>query len=426
MKRAGTIIKINILALVALPMLLLSTAIKLLAKAMEKLLLIFGIVIITAVLALILELMKTPGETLQGILMLILCLVIGGIFTAVFVWILSLISSVVMVGVTVVIGVFNVLYELVYKGYAVLYRICKRDYGIISREGSPFLNGLCCLIYSLLRGVNRLLILFVTHALKLAIAACVLIAGYSLLDMNAAIRRLFGVNLFRYLGLFSGYEIISGILLYLVVMVGICVVLVSLGIEWNEWGMEMRISTFDYEKYADRNEYQAQFDMDESAIADKKQMEKYQQYLNRFHTHMAEFEAFMKETEEVADGSENYLFRTARHEYIQKLTELAEKMKGFGRTATPEQLDPLLPWIEQLDKQKEDLIRQMERERRDQEAAAGGFFAGCTTESKLEKRYKALCKTYHPDMEAGDEETFKKIQAEYEKKKEEIERNAAD
>ena len=32
---------------------------------------------------------------------------------------------------------------------------------------------------------------------------------------------------------------------------------------------------------------------------------------------------------------------------------------------------------------------------------------------KLDKRYKALCKTYHPDAEGGDKETFQKMKDEY-------------
>lgn len=50
-------------------------------------------------------------------------------------------------------------------------------------------------------------------------------------------------------------------------------------------------------------------------------------------------------------------------------------------------------------------------------AAGSGFFAGCNTQEKLEKRYRALCKTYHPDSEAGDEDTFKIMTEEYERLK---------
>ena len=42
------------------------------------------------------------------------------------------------------------------------------------------------------------------------------------------------------------------------------------------------------------------------------------------------------------------------------------------------------------------------------------YFAGCDNYEKFIKRYKALCKIYHPDNGIGDEETFKMIQREYE------------
>lgn len=43
------------------------------------------------------------------------------------------------------------------------------------------------------------------------------------------------------------------------------------------------------------------------------------------------------------------------------------------------------------------------------------FFLGCNTEEELNKRYKSLCKVYHPDMPTGEEETFKRLNNEYER-----------
>lgn len=43
-----------------------------------------------------------------------------------------------------------------------------------------------------------------------------------------------------------------------------------------------------------------------------------------------------------------------------------------------------------------------------------GFFDGCNSQDSLDKRYKALCKIYHPDNANGDEEVFKCIVNEYE------------
>lgn len=48
------------------------------------------------------------------------------------------------------------------------------------------------------------------------------------------------------------------------------------------------------------------------------------------------------------------------------------------------------------------------------------FFRGCNTSEELTKRYRNLTKTFHPDLEAGDEETMKLINEEYERLKSEF------
>ncbi len=45
------------------------------------------------------------------------------------------------------------------------------------------------------------------------------------------------------------------------------------------------------------------------------------------------------------------------------------------------------------------------------------FFSGCEDMDTLNARYRNLCKTFHPDGNSGDEETFKKIQQAYENRK---------
>ena len=45
------------------------------------------------------------------------------------------------------------------------------------------------------------------------------------------------------------------------------------------------------------------------------------------------------------------------------------------------------------------------------------LFGHNMTDANDHQRYKALCRTYHPDAESGDEETFKRMQAEYEERK---------
>jgi len=41
-------------------------------------------------------------------------------------------------------------------------------------------------------------------------------------------------------------------------------------------------------------------------------------------------------------------------------------------------------------------------------------FAGCDNLDTLNARYRNLCKTFHPDGQSGDSDTFKKMHAAYE------------
>ena len=43
-----------------------------------------------------------------------------------------------------------------------------------------------------------------------------------------------------------------------------------------------------------------------------------------------------------------------------------------------------------------------------------GYFNGCKSEEEIKKRYRDLCKVFHPDSENGDQETFLKVKADYE------------
>lgn len=55
--------------------------------------------------------------------------------------------------------------------------------------------------------------------------------------------------------------------------------------------------------------------------------------------------------------------------------------------------------------------------------SGASFFRGCNTINELNKRYRNLAKTFHPDLEAGDEETMKQVNEEYERLKSEFTSN---
>ena len=56
--------------------------------------------------------------------------------------------------------------------------------------------------------------------------------------------------------------------------------------------------------------------------------------------------------------------------------------------------------------------RQMQ-ERKRSEAASPGFFSGCKDAASIKRRYRDLCKVYHPDAGNGSSEVFNKITEEY-------------
>ena len=58
-----------------------------------------------------------------------------------------------------------------------------------------------------------------------------------------------------------------------------------------------------------------------------------------------------------------------------------------------------------------------------QEQASQGFdfFAGCSSEADLKKRYRDLMKSFHPDGEIGDEDSVKQINDAYEEAKKRFE-----
>lgn len=62
--------------------------------------------------------------------------------------------------------------------------------------------------------------------------------------------------------------------------------------------------------------------------------------------------------------------------------------------------------------------RQMQ-ERKKSEAPSPGFFNGCKDAASIKRRYRDLCKVYHPDAGNGSSEVFNKITEEYNKLMEE-------
>lgn len=416
------ILKINLLSVIALPLLMLSTASKLLAKALEKFLIMLGTALVMLVVGILFEILKNPEGTQRDTFQIVLLVIGAVLLIAVIMYVLTLISSVCMIVIEFAIGLFNGIYEIVYTGYTALFEICQDDYELICYDASGVVMGLACLFYTILRVINRIIILFVSHALKIFILCSVLLVAGSLYQFHFAVNAELGIGLFAYLKLFSVYDILFAAALYLVCMAGIIVVLISLGIEWSEWGQEMDLATSDYGAFTEFISRSSE-NLSGNYISGKdkgreKNLERCQEYLDKLDEHVKGLNGFMQEVSALVENSSNQVLITNFGAYIAGIRELLEEVSQYEESIPKDVFEDWIPRIKNLDSLKKEILKQIQRYREERPNIAGtGFFAGCSTAEKLEKRYKALCKTYHPDGESGDEETFKQMKEEYEQLK---------
>ncbi len=416
------VIKINILALLALPLLLLATAAQMAAKAMKKAIAIIGTILVVLAIALMFEIVRDFGQAMEFIMILILCIILGGIISAIIFFLLSLASAVIMAVVGVVMGLLEGIYSVTYSGYTSLYHKCKMEYEEVSGDGNRFLYGLGCLFFTMVRIVNRVLIFFMTHALKLLVVCSLVLVVGGIYLIHAEVVETFGIGLPAYLKLFPAFEIVYGVVLYAAMTLGMCSVLISLGVEWNQWGIEMSLSTSHYDAYVKnvREQWQElQVDYEEVPDIDDKKRQQCMEAAEILERHIESFDDFVQELSPIIDSSDDYMLRSELSEYAGILQEISEKLSEYHGEVPLEVFEKYVSRIQEADKLKNSIRRRSEKaqERREESKGKGGFFAGCNSAGKLEKRYKALCKTYHPDNEAGDEETFKLIQTEYENMK---------
>lgn len=243
------IIKINFLALIALPLLIFSTFIKLLAKAMEKALVILRVFLLICGIVLVFEIVKNPNQVMEAVGYFLAFFIFFGIFAIIALVIIKLISSVIMATVNIFIRAMNTVYKRVYAGYTALYRICYMDYCML--DIPPSVKRGICFTYTLLWILNRLVVFFATHALKIMIVCNIGVVCYYAASVILYVYSEFNMNLFRYLKFYGSFDVIGEFILELVVLAGISAVLISLGKEWSEWGKEMRLSISDYETYVE-------------------------------------------------------------------------------------------------------------------------------------------------------------------------------
>lgn len=404
------VIKVNIYSIIALPFLILATVFKLVAKALQRLKVIFSMALITGVVLLIFAVLKDPGRIIEYIKSGLGIAVAFGIVLLVLKIAFSVVSFIMTTLYHLVIELFETLYRVTFGVYQNLELGCRNDFEYLRLTGPTFLYMVLCSLYVVLRLINFLIKAFINLSLLLFLISSAGFAFYLYYDTNRRIQETFGLTFAEYFSKFTTMSKVESVILYFILVADVFVVLVSLGLEWKEWANELTLGDDDYDRYAKQFEEYDEY-MDEIETEENEGYE----YFISVDEHLGDVTAFLGDVREAMELGDNPLLENACNEYLRNLSEISDEIAARNGKISSDELTRLKPYIRQLDKQKDNIIKMIEKQNEilDNPARNSIFFSGCTTRNKLDKRYKSLCKAYHPDAEGGDSETFMVLTEEY-------------
>lgn len=428
MKTALKIVKINLLSIISLPLLLISTFSKLISKSIEKLLLIVVLAVYTGIIALALEIFNNPGKSLDVVLTIIVLLIIGSIIFAVIFIIISIASTLIASFIMLIKGMLEVIYEVFSNLYEMTLNICLKDFEYINDDNKKIKSSLLCIFFTILKIINRVIILFLSNGLKICIIGSLILAFGPIIYISSIVKKDFGIGIIEYVSMFNWYSNFHGILMYIIVIGGLCFILIGLGAEFEEWGEELAFSTSGYGEYVDsildKNNMIEEILFRRNKIEeDDEEVKKYSKYINDLEEHLSSIDELNNNVISIGiEGSENVVLKNKFSTYISNMNDIVNIIAKYNNEIPIRVLKTLEPKIKQLNSLKKDILNLIEKakqERRDFKATKSdtskkqSFFTGCNNKETLDKRYKSLCKVYHPDIQSGDEETFKAVKMEY-------------
>ncbi len=262
MDNAIKILKINILSLIAIVILGISITAKLINKALEKAVVFFCVAIVIFVLAIFSFILKNPGGFFGGVLNVVayfifglifmgVIVLIGAIFFQVFAMILSIAVTLFTSAVTFLMMGLNIISEITNSWYVTIYDICRREQDMLVNNQQGNKLKFACIFWIFLKLLNFIIIKILSNFFKLSIVSSIGVVIYSVFSLHLVINKTFGLNLFSYLNLFPAIDRVFSIIYYIILVASAVVVLISLGIEWEELGRTMEASTQEKYDYKD-------------------------------------------------------------------------------------------------------------------------------------------------------------------------------
>lgn len=427
MQKVFRIVKINACALLAFPLLSLSLIAMLLKKALEKAMVFLGVGVALLALNILRSIFYNPGGFFDGLGTFLAIMILFGVVVSIVVMIMVLLGSVAAVLVSTVVTIlmeaFDVAFHLCHQGYSKLYDVCKEEFQTIQSSEEGTKTKFACVFWYLLLGIHKVVVALLSAAFPIMVVGGIGFLGYSVYSVHRTVSETYGIGIPDYLKLFSGMEIVFSVVYFIIVVLSVEAILVSLGIEWSEMGQLFKLSAQDYHSYrkamdelVEPIEDAAQTDYTFSAGRSAQRCMEYMEILqglfanaDSLHQQVNAAVGYNRESTLI------YEFAT----YMDLLSQILKKMEGYGTEIPCNDFElKLIPAIEDARRKERALekavLNTLNNQRKDHERQTQiDFFAGCETFEEVRKRYKALCKVYHPDV-GGHEETFKQLQAQYE------------
>lgn len=419
------VFKINLLALLAFPFLLIAITAKLILKALEKSLTFVGVGIAIFALYLLSLIFKNPGAILQGIALIIVLVILLGIIIIVIFYVFSLIASVASALFTAILTFINTILGFIFgighETYSMLYDSCKRDYEQLTSQSNEKYLTFSCVFWHLLRGFNFIITKLFAFALPLSMLGSIGLVAYSIYSVHKIVMKTFGIGIFTYLKLFPTVEWAFAVLYFVVALFAAVVVMISLGIEWSEWGKLLELSTGDYKAYTQMELTDVSARLSGNSFVDGENTEHCQQYMNTLNELVDEFEGLQQQVEIAMRIKQDSALAYKFSEYATLLDAVLKQISAFKTDISTKVFEnQFIPQIERVSKLSKEISKDtLKVINKDSfttsQSKTLDFFEGCVSEEDFKKRYKALSKVYHPDA-GGHEETFKTLSNQYEEK----------
>lgn len=407
------------LSIVAFPFFLCAMICKLFSAIWQKISIILSMLVSTLLIYGILGLINniyTYPESLPSFFILIgfiaVAFVAGGVATAIVFLLFAYSVKITMYIYIFLQGISESLYSIFYELFLMLYHSAEQDYEYIKLTNPKKYNPLFCLFYTILFFFKKSIWIIFSSALPISFVLSIATVICSLVFWNSRISHAFGINLIQFLSHFSPLELARDIIFFALCLFTIIITLTALGTELYEWARDLNMSLDERNRqlenisslsFSEDTEYQ------ESNEKNKVDIDKVIQ-------HLKQAEPIVTQARQLLERSNDELLNNSLTIYMANLNEIVTTINKFEKKIPTVKHQELIINIKRLDKQKKDLETMIKKVQKQLEnpTVSSIFFNGCNSLDKLDKRYKTLCKAYHPDGESGNEETFKKMKTEYE------------